>query len=307
MVLFYGSKVLVIPTRTNTRINISFFFFHYYLSGSRICSQPHSHKNNTLLINGDIFTKREDYSISDTEWLMLQIDECNENEDALFDLFRRLEGPFSIIYYNRTVNKLYFCRDIFGRQSLLLTKTSNGDIILSSVLGWSKIIHSFVLYNSTYVHLLLGSPSTDYYEKCVELHPLGVFCIDLLNDGPIQLNPWQPLNNENLKQLNELQESLSTAIDVRSSICSLWLIKPSEKNDSTYLYYNFESILKNSIKHSYIDIFEQLSRDKNVMLVCDEVIMRLEHSVIDRICATPPLCKYLFNYYVHSAKRSLKN
>lgn len=115
--------------------SIHFSGFVLWQQGAKLCIQPHSYKHHIVLINGDIFTKRDDNLLSDTEWLTRQIDKCNDDEAELLALFRSLEGPYSIIYYNQNTKKLYFVRDILGRQSLLLAKSLQGDIIFSSVLG----------------------------------------------------------------------------------------------------------------------------------------------------------------------------
>lgn len=114
---------------------IHFSGFVLWQQGVQLCKQPHQRKHHIALINGDIFTKREDCSLSDTEWLVQRIDECSDDETKLLEVFRHLEGPYSIIYYNQIANKLYFLRDILGRQSLLLAKSPDGDTIISSVLG----------------------------------------------------------------------------------------------------------------------------------------------------------------------------
>lgn len=114
---------------------ILFSGFVLWQQGAKLCTQPHSFKHHIVLINGDIFTKRDEISISDTEWLAQRIDECDGNEEHLLELLRSVEGPYSLCYYNQNLQKLYFLRDILGRQSLLLAKSPDGDIILSSVLG----------------------------------------------------------------------------------------------------------------------------------------------------------------------------
>lgn len=133
-------------TLQTDEFNIHFSGFVLWQQGAKICIQPHSYKHHIVLINGDIFTKRDDSLISDTEWLAQRIDECDD-EIELLELFRSIEGPYSIIYCNQSSNKLYFLRDILGRQSLLLAKSPEGDTILSSVLGkylyFSSGIHLF--------------------------------------------------------------------------------------------------------------------------------------------------------------------
>ena len=124
-----------LPLQKTEGCSIHFSGFVLWQQGVKLCKQPHQRKHHIVLINGDIFTKREDCSLSDTEWLAQRIDECNDDETKLLEVFRHLEGPYSIIYYNQNANKLYFLRDILGRQSLLLAKSPDGDTIISSVLG----------------------------------------------------------------------------------------------------------------------------------------------------------------------------
>lgn len=115
--------------------NILFSGFVLWQQGTKLCIQPYSYNHHIILLNGDIFSKRDDSSQSDTHWLTQCIDDCNDSEQKLLDLFRNLQGPYSLIYFNQKTQNLYFIRDLLGRQSLLLAKSPQDDIIISSVLG----------------------------------------------------------------------------------------------------------------------------------------------------------------------------
>lgn len=147
-----------------------------------------------------------------------------------------------------------------------------------------KILEIFILFRSIFE---LGASKRNY-SKCVELPPLGVFCLDLSTEK-FHLHPWQTLNETHLVQLNELQEILEKDIDIKTSINSPWLIKDFSTDKSHC--YNFESILNDYTKNSSIEIFERLLDDGNVASVCDEVIVRLKNSISDRILATPSVCR----------------
>lgn len=107
-----------------------------------------------------------------------------------------------------------------------------------------------------------------------------------LQTEEIQLNPWQTLSDTQMKQLTELQNILEREIKVKSPIDSCWLIK----EDSLHSF-NFESILRDYIKTPSADIFARLQENDKVSNVCDEVIIRLENSLQDRISATPSVCR----------------
>lgn len=115
--------------------------FVLWQQGDNLCQQPHLFQHHVLLINGDIFTKRDDNTISDTEWLMQCIDNCNDDQNKLLNLFRDLEGPYSVLYFNRNTEDLYFIRDVLGRQSLLVAECGDGDLTFGSVLGIYEICY----------------------------------------------------------------------------------------------------------------------------------------------------------------------
>lgn len=256
-------------------INTEHFMIHFagfvyynilWQQGAKLCEQPFSHKHHILLINGDIFSKRDNKLLSDTEWLAQMIDDCSDNDAQLFEMFRSLKGPYSLIYLNQLTQKLYFLRDVLGRQSLLLAKSSQGDIILSSVLTASKHEHT----------------------KCIELPPLGIFCMNLITEE-ITLNPWQPINTTHVEQMNELRNLFQAEIEIESNTASPWLVK--QLREESLESYNFECILKDCVNKSSNEIFERLLSNSNAVSVCDEIEMRLENSILDRIQATPSVCR----------------
>lgn len=130
--------------------------------------------------------------------------------------------------------------------------------------------------------------SKRHYSQCVELPPLGVFCLNLETEE-IRLNPWQTLNNTHLEQLSELQDILGMKIEIKSTIQSLWLVKDLS-NDDLHCF-NFEVILNDYVKEPSNQIFQRLLENENILSVCDEVISRLENSLSDRILATPSVCR----------------
>lgn len=60
----------------NAKIELSGYVL--WQQGPEPCIQPVCCSDNFLLLNGDIYTKRSDSNQSDTEWLLNQIQLCNE-------------------------------------------------------------------------------------------------------------------------------------------------------------------------------------------------------------------------------------
>lgn len=234
------------------------------------------------MINGDIFTKRECTTTSDTEWLIQSIDDCDDNEDRLLELFRNIQGPYSVLYFNRNTQELYFIRDVLGRQSLLVAENIDGSLTFGSVLGKSFIKLSLNIFIQ--ICIPLGSPK-DQYKKCIELPPLGVFCFSL-STQTVHLSPWQRLDQTNIDQLQEIEELLKKSIEIRESLDSLWLSKPAIQNE-----FNLEELLHEFANKKSSEIFDHLLNHESVLHVCDELLIHLQNSLIDRINSTPPYCR----------------
>ncbi|KAK0715132.1 asparagine synthase-domain-containing protein [Lasiosphaeris hirsuta] len=54
--------------------------------------------------------------------------------DAMFDVFRSIEGPFAFVYYDKPAERLVFGRDRLGRRSLMITQDeASGTFALCSI------------------------------------------------------------------------------------------------------------------------------------------------------------------------------
>lgn len=231
--------------------------------GESLCQQPSINEQHILLLNGDIFSKRCDYSKSDTEWLLKRIGECEYNEDRLIQLFQSLEGPYSIVLFNKKTQKLYFVRDSLGRQSLLLAKYHDGDIVISSVLASNK----------------------EMFSTCFEVPAVGLFCFDLKNDA-IRLNSWHTMDEAILmEQISPVKEIFEKQITFHQEIQPFWM----PRRESPYSY-NFERLLSEHINSEAENVFNELLKHKEVTDTCSELLELLKKSIIDR-SRTPPFCR----------------
>ncbi|KGG53015.1 hypothetical protein DI09_118p100 [Mitosporidium daphniae] len=112
-----------------------------HMQGDFLTCQPASGKEGILLWNGEIFNG--DIEIpdgkSDTEVISQFLDSLSDATDFLSELheklFCRIEGPYSFIYYKKSAHKLYYCKDIFGRRSLLRCNREDSILLCSSIIS----------------------------------------------------------------------------------------------------------------------------------------------------------------------------
>lgn len=81
-------------------------------------------EDHILLFNGDVYNSDDNIHKSDTEWIFEKFLKTT-TEDELIDCFRFIEGPFSLLFYDKRRQCLYFARDSLGRNSLLLEKSDD--------------------------------------------------------------------------------------------------------------------------------------------------------------------------------------
>ncbi|KAK2138751.1 hypothetical protein LSH36_2477g00006, partial [Paralvinella palmiformis] len=126
---------------------------------------------NIFLWNGEIFGGLK-VSPGDNDGMVLLnlLADCDDNEDLL-QLFSKIEGPWTFIYWKARSKQLWFGRDVLGRRSLLYHKEADKSFALASV-----AIKEWLPWQ--------------------EVPALGIFCITLDDSdkthslNPIILYPW---------------------------------------------------------------------------------------------------------------------
>lgn len=111
-----------------------------------------------------------------------------ESSTDLVKSLQKLHGPYAFIYVDKIDKKVFFCRDIFGRRSLLIGKKDG--IVLTSVAARTTV-------------------------PMMELPALGIFCFDLTTET-ITLSPWRHGNQHFETKLQELTAFLG--IDIKTEI-----------------------------------------------------------------------------------------
>lgn len=126
----------------------------------------------------------------------------------LLDIFRHIQGPYSLIFLNGETNDLYFIRDSLGRQTLLLGQ-SEGHLWLTSVVNNSSTNFTFI-----------------------ELPPLGLYRINLNSKiQSVDLFPWQAIGNHELysQQLDDIEACIGIPVKVQEELLEpRWLGLPKD-------------------------------------------------------------------------------
>eukprot|EP01038_Epipyxis_sp_PR26KG_P008478 gene8478-11461_t len=244
------------PDGCNNHIIDSLFFIAsvLHIQGDNITHQPFIDiDGNVLLWNGEVFAglineqKCDIETISswrsDTLIISDALKKCCDEEflnmnksQSIVNLLMKVEGPYSIIYYHRRSNILYFGRDPFGRRSLLMQIQTNNNQELfetdsdfnndNKILGFSSlgVFPSPNLGNSLNNNIVWREINVD-----------GIFSIHLSNnscdwkESDIVCIPWPK------KRIRLVRESITSedgfdgvngksAVDV-TSMSSIFLVK----------------------------------------------------------------------------------
>ncbi|XP_057331145.1 asparagine synthetase domain-containing protein CG17486 [Microplitis mediator] len=221
-------------------------------------------EGNILLWNGDIFSgPLKSENESDTFTLLTHL-KLSKN---ILETISLIEGPFSLIYYQKSTNLLYFGRDFIGRHSLLIKIVKNKFVMLTSV-------------------------ANNNIDGIIELPACGIFVIDCNNSNfELSCYPWYKSNQYFLTVLNNLNCSLN--VKVKESILSSKLIENVEPipedlsllqdiSDTTNIKKTMSELLKNP------DIYERVVK----------LWKLLKKSIEIRIKLKPEYCKNCIKKYL---------
>ncbi|KAF9073720.1 asparagine synthase-domain-containing protein [Rhodocollybia butyracea] len=139
-----------------SELRLELFSSELRLRGRHPVVQPHNYDGNILCWNGEVFAGLN-INADDNDGIKLfeQLHSLQTSEQVR-DLFASIEGPYAFVFYNATVQKLFFSRDPLGRRSLLIHKPSdeNPYVFLASVSAGSDPRYSFEEVDTTYIHCL---------------------------------------------------------------------------------------------------------------------------------------------------------
>ncbi|CAH1163744.1 unnamed protein product [Phaedon cochleariae] len=231
-----------------------------WLQGEIVTKQPLENHRAVFLYNGDIYNGLNTGSYFNSKSDTLELFELFNQTDDIFSTLKNIQGPYAFIYLDKERDMLYFCRDCFGRKSLLIGKQCE-IIVLTSV-----------------------AHRTEKYEF-IELPSIGLFCWDLKSKA-LFLYPFS-LDNANFNgKLAELESFLGKTISLKDTIMNT-------KNMPEYMEPLAEQIAlyENLENMSIENFFSVLFSDQNWSIRIENLEHLLEESVKKRISTQPNFCR----------------
>ncbi|XP_047544798.1 asparagine synthetase domain-containing protein CG17486 [Vanessa atalanta] len=247
----------------NNDISIYFCGTVLWMQGSEPTKQPIENDFGILLFNGDIFYNSwsNDPSLSDTQILLDKLSNCSSSEDVILTV-KSFKGPFSLIYYNKCTQILYFSRDRIGRNSLLFHK-ADGSYIISSVLGRK---YPCIEVAAAYIYELnLGTKMLNLYSWETSIKVFNTYQVDdWLNIAQKQ----QSIPDE------ELNDELEDTFDLNDEDGIIKVIEEVTQNEKNKLF-----------------ILERLLLNSTIFKTVTDITSLLEKSVRVRVETQPNKCK----------------
>ncbi|XP_012532419.1 asparagine synthetase domain-containing protein 1 [Monomorium pharaonis] len=236
-----------------------------WMQGSRITMQPVMDDNDNLLLwNGDIFSGcLAKTDVCDTDVLLAELQSTTD----IISVLRKIQGPYSLVYYQKSNNMLYFGRDIIGRHSLLLKVDNSAN------------------------SLTLTSVANKKIKGIVEVPAIGIFAMNL-NASQINLAcyPWKELDLRFTDIIEVLEINLKVDIDIKDTIletCRSMLTNPHLHPDPKDVEY-LENVPCNK---DFNQVLQYLLKNREVNDRVECLMELLHQSVKVRVKKKPNYCK----------------
>ncbi|XP_047987290.1 asparagine synthetase domain-containing protein CG17486 [Leguminivora glycinivorella] len=234
-----------------------------WMQGQELTPQPVENDVGILLYNGDIFDESWNEIISDTMTIMNNLSsktEISAREHIVAQL-KLLKGPFSIFYYDKITEELYFTRDRIGRNSLLFHKMDNNCIAISSVL--------------------------DRRYNCIEIPATHIYCLNI-KTNKVTLYSWTS-NETEIYLVEDLYESLLRQQNKPDEDFKIALETPSE----VWLEDDLIEFLRaaSKIKDGHMKTMETCLSHPTIKKTVEKLTELLQNSVKIRLKRQPNKCK----------------
>ncbi|XP_065365827.1 asparagine synthetase domain-containing protein CG17486 [Calliphora vicina] len=250
-------------TRIKECSNATFGGFVLWHQGIELCIQPVESESHLLLFNGDIFNINnfELQGKSDSEWIFEKLSNAMD-EVELINCFKAIEGPYSIIFYDKVNRNIYFARDSLGRNSLIIEN------------------------NNEHFRLLSTACITNIENNTMELPPLGIYKINENDFQGCCLFPWRTPDEYCHVHLEQLERCCNLGIQIKQhSECQRSL------NELCLKKYNFNFYDMVDGKYSNTsELYDILLKNNDIINAINEFSELIEESVKKRVQYTTKYC-----------------
>ncbi|XP_068621321.1 asparagine synthetase domain-containing protein CG17486 isoform X2 [Battus philenor] len=244
-----------------------------WMQGPNPVEQPLENDRGVLLFNGDIFDYDWERNINDTKLIMNKLsNEEVHSENQIIDQLKLLKGPFSLIYFDKTKNDLYFTRDRIGRSSLLFHKTEDS-VIISSVLGRN--------YN------------------CIEIPAANIVKLNL-KTSQITLYPWKNTEKKSLCTLEDWIHDIQKQQNLPDDQYPFEYELTTDFNDEDEVIQAIETAAK-TIDNNIL-LMKAISENTKIKQTVQSVTKLLEKSVKIRLEKQPNKCKNCIKHETSECK-----
>jgi len=231
-----------------------------------------------FLFNGDLYN---DYATGngnseptvgefhDGVELFQNLENC-QSESAFLQSISSLEGPFAFIFYNRSKSELWFGRDFFGRESLLLS------------------------YDNDYPDSLILS-SVSVFQNVFEVPAYGIYCYKIFESQIIAF-PWTSHHrdqiNENFINFTTFLEGKDINMQVHPELrvkCIPTLLKTNKiPRDPSQA----DAVLNQLTRLTSSDPIELLYQVAQILeRETEQFLIHLRSAVQKRVRVQPPYCQ----------------
>ncbi|RWS15704.1 asparagine synthetase domain-containing protein 1-like isoform X1 [Dinothrombium tinctorium] len=230
----------------NGQLFLTLYSSVLHVRGNDLIKQPFEDEfGNVLLWNGEVFDGLESLrqESNDTQILAQKLSSCS-TEAQILDCFSKLRGPYSFVYLQNNLRRLWFGRDIFGRRSLCFKHTSKR-FLLASVIGFAEDPNEWQEVPCSGIYNIVLSEKFDF--------------------NPILYKWNRSVTGLHLVESNELclQSPIHTLLNTNTVDLEL-------TSESDHVIDQFLSVLDNAVR---VRVELQNSTCKNCLKPCDHSIL----------------------------------
>lgn len=268
-----SSQILAVNNSSSTTVHLSGYVL--WTQGANPEPQPYIDLSETyyLLFNGDLYNDcskeaccYENSSFQDGLHLFHRL-RLASGENEFLDVVSKIRGPFAFVFFDRINEEVWFGRDFFGRESLLLS------------------------YDSDYSNSVIIS-SVSVFQNVFELPTFGIYRYSI-SDNSIVAYPWAShRRNEILKNFDKFSSFLELA-GISLHTCSDLLIHCIPTLLKSVSDVSVDKILNQLTLLSSTESIELLSHATRILdAETNQFLDRLRSAVKKRVQGLPPFCKH---------------